>query len=140
VLDAGEQGAADLVERVVLVAAPLQSLLLDPAADLVECLAGELDDMKGVQHGDRVGQLVADRVGIAPEGVQGGVFDSHGDLDALLGQPVGVDLSRPGPWTASRSRACRQPCSSRVRSTITVTALSLLAVFEGRQLGRPGAR
>ena len=71
VLVTGEKGAADLVQRVVLVATPVQGLLLDAASDLIERLAGELDDVEGVEHGDGVGQLVADRVGIATERVQG---------------------------------------------------------------------
>ena len=44
--------------------------------------------MEGVEHRDRLGQGVADGVGVAAETVQGGVFDADGDLDALLGEPV----------------------------------------------------
>ena len=65
--------AADLVQRVVLVATPVQGVLLDAAADLVDDLGAELDDVERVEHGDRVGQLVADRVGVATERVQGGL-------------------------------------------------------------------
>jgi hypothetical protein len=61
------------------------------------------------------------------------VLDGDGDLDALLAEPLGIDP--PGAaWTASRRRACRQPSASRVRSTITVTALSVEDTLEGRQM------
>ena len=66
-LVAGQQRPADPVERVVLVAAAVQGVLLDPAADLVDDLGPELHDMEGVEDRDRVGQLVADRVGVAAE-------------------------------------------------------------------------
>ena len=89
--------------------------------------------MEGVEHGDGVGQLVADRVGIATERVQGGMLDGDLHVHAVFGEPSAQTfLERP--WTASSSRACRQPCSSRVRSTVTVTALSVLVIFEGRQM------
>lgn len=48
VLDTGEQGAADPVERVVLVPTASERGLLDTASDLVECVARELDDVEGV--------------------------------------------------------------------------------------------
>ena len=44
--------------------------------------------MERVQDGGRVGQCIADGVGVAAERVQGGVLDGHGDLDALLCEPV----------------------------------------------------
>ena len=59
VFSSAAQQAADLVQRVVLVAAPVQGLLLDPAAGLVHDLGAELDDVERVQDRDRVGQLVA---------------------------------------------------------------------------------
>jgi hypothetical protein len=39
---------ADLVERIVAVPAPVQGVLLDAAAHLVEDLGAELDDVEGV--------------------------------------------------------------------------------------------
>ena len=75
VLDAVAEQAADLVERVVLVAAVTEGVLLDAAADLVDDLGAEPDHVEGVEHGDRVGQLVADRVGVATERVQRGLLD-----------------------------------------------------------------
>lgn len=91
VLGPGQQGAANPVERVVLLTAPAQGDLLDTAADLVE---GELDDVERIEDSDGVWQFVTDGVGVATERVQRGVFDAHGDLDALLDQPVGVDPDR----------------------------------------------
>jgi hypothetical protein len=54
VLQAVPQQAADLVERVVLVAAAAELLLLHAAADLVDDLGAELDDVEGVQDLHRV--------------------------------------------------------------------------------------
>ncbi len=44
---------------------------MDAAADLVESVAGQLHDVEGVEDSDRVGQLVADRVHVAAERVEG---------------------------------------------------------------------
>ncbi len=55
VFQAGEQGAPDPVERVVLVAAAVQGLLLYPPPDFVEDVGGQLDDVEGVEDGGGVG-------------------------------------------------------------------------------------
>jgi hypothetical protein len=55
VLVAVAQQSADLIERVVLVAPVPQGALLGPAADLIDYLGAELDDVEGVEHGNRVG-------------------------------------------------------------------------------------
>ena len=89
------QQGADLVERVVLVAAVSQGVLLDAAADLVEDLGAELDDVERVQHRDRVWQLVADGVGIPAERVQRGVLHGRGEPLGLGGQPPRVGGPRP---------------------------------------------
>ena len=96
----------------MLVPAPMQGVLLDAAADLVEGLRAEPDDVEGVEDRDRVGQLVADRVGVAPERIQRCVLDGDGDLEALLLEPVGVDgagttfdgLEQPGVQAAPGRR------------------------------------
>ena len=85
VLDAVAEEAADLVERVVLVAAVAEGVLLDPAADFVDDLGAEPDHMEGVQHRDRVGQLVTDRVRVAAERVEGGVLDAGDERRPVLG-------------------------------------------------------
>jgi len=50
------------------VAAPAELLLLDAPADLVDDLGAELDDVEGVQDLHRVGQVVAQGVGVAGTG------------------------------------------------------------------------
>ena len=111
VLAAAAQQTPDLVERVVLVTAPAQGVLLDAAADLVDDLGAELDDVEGVQHRDGVGQLVAQRVGVAAERVEGGVLDAGGEglRSGPSARPRTRCRSGPGPRRAtgragSRSR------------------------------------
>jgi hypothetical protein len=70
VLHAVPQQPADLVERVVAVVAPAELLLLHPAAEFVDDLAGELDDVEGIEHLNRVRQRVAQGVGVAAERIQ----------------------------------------------------------------------
>jgi hypothetical protein len=70
VLGSVAQQPADPVERVSLVAAVSQGFLLDPAADLVDDLGAEFDDVEGVQDRDGVGRLVADGVGVSAERIQ----------------------------------------------------------------------
>jgi hypothetical protein len=60
VFGAVAEQTADPIQRVVAVAAAAQLPLLDAAVDLVDDLCAEPDDVEGVEHGDRVGQLVAD--------------------------------------------------------------------------------
>lgn len=76
VIGAVSEQSADLVERVVLETAVAERFLLDAAADLVHDLGAELNHMQSVEHGDRVGQLVADSVRVAAERVECGVFDA----------------------------------------------------------------
>ena len=54
---AGVQGAAGAVERVVLAAAVAVQVLLDPTPAAVQRVAGEADDVEGVHHRRRLGQL-----------------------------------------------------------------------------------
>jgi hypothetical protein len=75
-LDVVAQQPTNLVERVVLVTSVAEGVLLDAAADLIDDLGPEADDMKGVEHRDRVAELVADRVRRATERIQGGLFDA----------------------------------------------------------------
>ena len=55
-------------------AAVAEGVLLDAAADLIDDLGAEPHHVEGVQHRDRVGEPVADRVGVAAERIQRGVF------------------------------------------------------------------
>ena len=79
--------AADLVERVVLVPSVAEGVLLDAAADLVDDLGSEANDVEGVEDRDRVGQLVTDSVRIATERIQRGLFDGSGESVGLVLQP-----------------------------------------------------
>jgi hypothetical protein len=79
--------AADLVERVVFVPSVAEGVLLDAAADLVEDLCPEANDVEGVEDRDRVGQLVTDSVRIATEWIQRGLFDSGAESVGLVVQP-----------------------------------------------------
>jgi hypothetical protein len=114
---------ADLVERVVLVPAVAEGVLLNAASDLVDDLGSEAHGVEGVEDGDRVGQFVADHVRIYPERVERGVFDAVPDRLMLACQPgrirgagsAGDDIEQPCPEPA---------CSSRVRSSIAVRARS----------------
>ena len=54
---AGVEGPARRVERVAGTAAVSVEVLLDPAAALVEGVAGEADDVEGIHHRDRVRQF-----------------------------------------------------------------------------------
>ena len=64
-LGAGVQEVADAVERVAFPAAVAVDVLLDAASALVQRLAGEGDDVEGVEHRDGVLELVVDRVLVA---------------------------------------------------------------------------
>ena len=86
--------AADLVKRVVFVASVADGVLLDAAADLVNDLRPEADDVEGVKDRDRVGQLVTDSVRIATERIQRGLFDGSGESVGLVLQPRLVGGSR----------------------------------------------
>ncbi len=89
------QQPADPVERIISVPAAVQGGLLFPAANLIHHLGAQLHDVKRVEHGDRVGQLVADRVGVAAERVQGGVLDPRDERGGLGPQPAGVGGAGP---------------------------------------------
>ena len=89
---AGVQGPPSGVPRVVLEAAVPVQVLLDPAAAGVQGVAGEADDVEGIHHRDRVGQLFG---GGGPE----------------PGEPVHRDdlhVVAPGRWTL------REPAGERV--------------------------
>jgi len=94
----------------------LQRFLLDVLAALVEGLHAESDEVEQVEHRDRVGQLVADRVRVAAERVECGVLDM-----------TSKSLARArSPW-------------SRAKSTIEVAARSVPILQSSRPLP-PGPR
>ena len=63
------------VEGVALASAVTGRVLLDAAAYLIESVASELDDVKGIQDAGGVLELVVDGVLVSLEGVQR--RDSH---------------------------------------------------------------
>lgn len=60
--------------------------------------------MERIEHGDRFGEFVADRVRVTTERVQGRSFDAGREVRALVGEPSGVGLTRPA------RNEIQQPC------------------------------
>ena len=102
----GAQKIADLIERITLAPAVTGRVLLDAAASLTWGIAGELDDVTGVEDAGGVLELVINGVFISLEGVQCRDLDTGAKLFAALGQPVLMHGARPsrdqvrssGPW------------------------------------------
>ena len=65
----GAQKIADLIEGIALAPAVTGRVLLDAAAYLTWSVAGELDDVKGIQDAGGVLELVVNGVFISLEGV-----------------------------------------------------------------------
>lgn len=66
-LDPGAEDGADALERVAFAAAVPEGVLLDAAADLVDDLGADLDDVERVEDGGGVLELVVDGVLVAVE-------------------------------------------------------------------------
>ena len=66
----GAQKIADLIEGIALAPAVTGRVLLDAAAYLIKGIAGELDDMEGIEDAGCVLELVVDGVLVSLEGVQ----------------------------------------------------------------------
>src|SRR5699024_9039947 len=88
------EDVADAVEGIALAPSVAEGLLLDPAADVVDCCRAELDDVEGVQHAGRIFELVIDRVLVSLEWVQRRDLDAFAERLAPLVQPVSVGLAR----------------------------------------------
>ena len=71
----GAQKIADLIEGIPLAPAVTGRVLLDAATYLIESVASELDDVKGVEDAGGVLELIVDGVLISLEGIQR--RDSH---------------------------------------------------------------
>ena len=80
----GAQKIADLIEGIALASAVTGRVLLDAAAYLIEGVASELDDVKGVEDAGGVLELVVDGVFISLEGVQRRDLDTGAKLFAAL--------------------------------------------------------
>ena len=71
----GAQKKPDLIEGIPLAPAVTGRVLLDAATHLIESVASELDDVKGIEDAGGVLELVVDGVLVSLEGVQR--RDSH---------------------------------------------------------------
>ena len=80
----GAQKIADLIEGIALASAVTGRVLLDAAAYLIESVAGELDDVKGIQDAGGVLELVVNGVFISLEGVQRRDLDTGAKVFAAL--------------------------------------------------------
>ena len=91
----GAQEIADLIEGIACASAVTGRVLLDAAAYLIKGVAGELDDMKGVEHSGCVLELVINGVLAVPG--RDPASDSHprAEVFSALGQPVLVHGARP---------------------------------------------
>lgn len=90
----GAKEKPDLVEGIALASAVSGRVLLDATAYLTWGIAGEFDDVKGVEHAGGVLELVINGVLVSLEGIQR--RDSHlrTEVFAALGQPVLVHGAR----------------------------------------------
>ena len=80
----GAQEKPDLIEGIALAPAVTGRVLLDAAAYLIESVAGEFDDVKGVEDAGGVLELVVDGVLVSLEGVQCRDLDTGAKLFAAL--------------------------------------------------------
>ena len=80
----GAQKKPDLIEGITLAPAVTGRVLLDAATHLIESVASELDDVKGVEDAGGVLELVVDGVLVSLEGVQRRDLDTGAKLFAAL--------------------------------------------------------
>ena len=73
-----------MIEGIALAPAVTGRVLLDAAAYLIESVAGELDDVKGIQDAGGVLELVVNGVFISLEGVQRRDLDTGAKVFAAL--------------------------------------------------------
>lgn len=95
VLGAGAQDGLDPVERVALAAPMAERGLLHAATDLVHDLRVELHDVEGVEHRDRVVELVVDGGLVAGERVERRDLHVATEGVTALDQPARVRLRCP---------------------------------------------
>ena len=102
----GAQEKPDLVEGIALAPAVTGRVLLDATTYLIESVASELDDVKGIEHAGGVLELVVNGVLVSLEGVQCRDLDTGAEVFSALFKPVLVHGARPswdqihsnGPW------------------------------------------
>ena len=91
----GAKEKPDLVEGIPLASAVSGRVLLDATTYLIKGIAGELDDVKGIEHAGGVLELVINGVLISLEGIQRRDLDTGAEVFAALGQPVLMHGARP---------------------------------------------
>ena len=102
----GTQKKPDLIEGITLAPAVTQGVLLDAAAYLIQGVASEFDDVKGVEHAGCVLELVVHGVFISLEGFQHRDSHPRTEVFSALGQPLLAYGAKPardqvhssGPW------------------------------------------
>ena len=72
------------VEGIACACAVTQGVLLDAAAYLIKGIAGELDDMEGIEDAGCVLELVVDGVLVSLEGIQRRDLDTGAKVFAAL--------------------------------------------------------
>lgn len=87
-IGASVQGAAGLVEGIVLSAAAPVELLLYSSSALVQRIAGQADDVKRIEHRDRVGQFLVGCRFVAAEAVHGDDLDRVAPGGGACGEPL----------------------------------------------------
>ena len=91
----GAQKKPDLIEGIPLASTVTGRVLLDAATHLIESVASELDDAKGIQDAGGVLELVINGLLISLEGIQRRDSHPRTEVFAALGQPVLVHGARP---------------------------------------------
>lgn len=122
VVRACAKDVADSVERVVLVPVVAQGVLLDAAADLVQHLPGELDDVERVQHGGAAPSWsrsvfawpTRDGIACATD------WPSCSSHEAVIGVTVAVMITYDRPRLAAR-RPMSLPLIGLLAATLIVT-------------------
>ena len=117
----GAQKKPDLIEGIPLASAVTGRVLLDAATHLIESVASELDDVKGIEHAGGVLELVINGVLISLEGIQSRDLHPCTEVFSALGQPVLMRGARPsrdqihssGPWDDPPREWSTMPVSSR---------------------------
>ena len=91
----GAKEKPDLVEGIACTPAVSGRVLLDATTYLIKGIAGEFDDVKGIEHAGGVLELVINGVLISLEGIQRRDSHPRTEVFSALGQPVLVHGARP---------------------------------------------
>ena len=80
----GAQKIADLIEGIALASTVTGRVLLDATTHLIESVASELDDVKGIQDAGGVLELIIDGVLVSLEGIQRRDLDTGAEVFSAL--------------------------------------------------------